>query len=63
MRTERTSVPMHGVYYRTEDDLSWWQYWHGVKHVWYWHGVPVWWVLRKRNRPMHELTRLISGGW
>lgn len=63
MRTERTSQQMHGMYFYRGTDLNWWQYWRGVEHVWRWHGIPVWWALRKRDRPMHEFTRQISGGW
>lgn len=50
-----TATPMHGAYYKREDDLEWWQYWRGIKHVWRWHGIPVWTAMRRRDRPMHLL--------
>jgi hypothetical protein len=61
MRLERTSKMMHGVEQREGDGLLWMQYWRGVDHVWHWHGVPVWWRLRKRDRPMHELINQAVG--
>lgn len=50
-----TATPMHGVYYKREGSLEWWQYWRGIKHVWYWRGIPVWKALRRRDRPMYQL--------
>jgi len=57
----RESKPMHGCYYRREPDLSWWQYWRGIRHTWYWHGIPVWSVCRKRDRPMYEMIKMAIG--
>lgn len=58
------STPMHGIRWHEEPvrgGLCWWQYWRGIQHVWYWRGIPVWRRLRKRDRPMYELIRQISG--
>lgn len=62
-RLTHVATPMHGIERRDGDGLWWWQYWTGVGHVWYWHGIPVWYRLRRRDRPMYEFTRRISGGW
>lgn len=60
MRLERTSVPMHGIRWHEEPGprgLCWWQYWCGVMHTWYWCGVPIWWCMKRRDRPMHKFIR------
>lgn len=62
----RTSEPVHGIRFHQEPGprgLGWWQYWRGVRHTWRWHGIGVWSALRKRDRPMYELTSRISGSW
>lgn len=62
MKLERISTPKHGIYFHQEPGprgLGWWQYYKAVDHVWYWHGIPVWWVMRRRDRPMHEFLRKI----
>lgn len=62
MKLERISTPKHGMYFHQEPGprgLGWWQYYKAVDHVWYWHGIPVWWAMRRRDRPMHEFIRKI----
>lgn len=56
---QHVSTPKHGMYFHQEPGprgLGWWQYWKGIEHVWYWHGIPVWWRMKRRDRPMHEFT-------
>lgn len=54
------AMPVHGMRWREERDLSWVQYWRGIQHIWRWRGIVVWRALRMRDRPLHELIRQIA---
>lgn len=60
MKLERRSVRKHGLRWHVGDDLCWWQYWVGVEHTWYWRGWPLFWRMKRRDRPMHEFIRRIA---
>lgn len=63
MKLVHHAVAVHGIRWHEEPGprgLCWLQYWRGVRHTWRWHGIPVWTRLRRRDRPMHEFTRMIA---